>query len=365
MGRVFVGGGTGQIDTGASGNVNSVSGAPPIESSGGADPVISLTLPDQTEGDVLYFNGNTWTRLPAGAPGQALTTEGPSAPPRWTTVAAGGVSNVTGTAPVTSTGGPTPNIGITAATDLAAGSMSAADKTKLDGITPGAAVASVTGTAPIVSSGGDNPDISITAATELAAGSMSAADKTKLDGLTEFSVVFDPTGVPGSNVFTTWTALYAAMGAVQGGVRCSVSGSAHITIGGPYALDGWTFVSANQGDDTLFIDVGVTIAPGTLTFDDEISVESNATAPVITSISGVLIIVDHGSVLLCGVAAGIFVSGQADIFVLNESELGKTFPEAVPPGWNTKVCPIRAASWSSAGATKNGTGFQLSSSAGP
>jgi hypothetical protein len=44
-------------------------------------------------------------------------------------------------------------------------------------------VSSVTGTAPIVSSGGTTPAISITAATTSAAGSMSAADKIKLDGI--------------------------------------------------------------------------------------------------------------------------------------------------------------------------------------
>jgi hypothetical protein len=45
------------------------------------------------------------------------------------------------------------------------------------------AVTSVTGTAPIVSSGGATPAISISAATTLAAGSMSSTDKTKLDGI--------------------------------------------------------------------------------------------------------------------------------------------------------------------------------------
>lgn len=44
-------------------------------------------------------------------------------------------------------------------------------------------VTSVTGTAPIVSSGGTTPAISISAATTSTAGSMSAADKTKLDGI--------------------------------------------------------------------------------------------------------------------------------------------------------------------------------------
>jgi hypothetical protein len=147
------------------------------------------------------------------------------------------VTSVGATAPITSTGGTTPTIAINAATTSAAGSMSAADKTKLDGIAAGAqvnanafgtivvagssnvvadnpsgtltlvaganitltanagtdavtiaatgstGVASVTGTAPIVSSGGTNPAISITAATTSAAGSMSSADKTKLDGI--------------------------------------------------------------------------------------------------------------------------------------------------------------------------------------
>lgn len=93
------------------------------------------------------------------------------------------VAAVTGTAPIVSSGGTSPAISITAATTSAAGSMSAADKTKLDGITAGAAVASVTGTAPIVSSGGTTPAIGITAATTSAAGSMSASDKSKLNGI--------------------------------------------------------------------------------------------------------------------------------------------------------------------------------------
>ncbi len=59
----------------------------------------------------------------------------------------GGVTAVTGTAPITSSGGATPDIGITAATTSAAGSMSAADKTKLDGIAPGAQVGTVTSVA--------------------------------------------------------------------------------------------------------------------------------------------------------------------------------------------------------------------------
>ena len=72
----------------------------------------------------------------------------------------------------------------------ASGFMSGSDKTKLDGVTAGAAVASVSGTAPIASTGGTTPAISISPASGVAAGSMSAADKTKLDGIVAGAGVF-------------------------------------------------------------------------------------------------------------------------------------------------------------------------------
>ena len=156
-------------------------------------------------------------------------------------------------------------LSVVSATTSVAGSMSAADKTKLDGIAAGATandtdgnlknranhtgtqeastisdfneavydniapmlvqgtnvtltksdatntitiaatagaggVSSVTGTAPIVSSGGSTPAISISPATALAAGSMSAADKAKLDALSG-----DP--VPGVDSSPGWVSL--------------------------------------------------------------------------------------------------------------------------------------------------------------
>ncbi len=78
----------------------------------------------------------------------------------------GGVTAVTGTAPITSSGGATPDIGITAATTSAAGSMSAADKTKLDGIAPGAQVGTVT---------------SVAAGTGLAGGTITGTGTISLD----------------------------------------------------------------------------------------------------------------------------------------------------------------------------------------
>lgn len=78
----------------------------------------------------------------------------------------GGVSAVTGTAPITSTGGATPAIGITNATPSADGAMSAADKDKLDGIAAGAQVGTVT---------------DVTAGTGLAGGTITGTGTISLD----------------------------------------------------------------------------------------------------------------------------------------------------------------------------------------
>jgi hypothetical protein len=65
--------------------------------------------------------------------GQVLTSDA-AGYASWATPTTGTVTDVTGTTPIASSGGTTPAISISAATTGAAGSMSAADKTKLDGI---------------------------------------------------------------------------------------------------------------------------------------------------------------------------------------------------------------------------------------
>ena len=146
----------------------------------------------------------------------------------------GTVTSVAANAPLSSTGGTTPTISIAAATTSVAGSMSAADKSKLDGVaananlyvhpsgdgnlhvpatgttnngrvlTAGATagalswtapVTGVTATSPVVSTGGTAPVISMAAATSSANGYMTSVYASKLEGIAASANLYvHPTG---------------------------------------------------------------------------------------------------------------------------------------------------------------------------
>ena len=112
------------------------------------------------------------------------------------------------------------SIGLQAATTSVAGSMSAADKTKLDGIAAGAQVnvptnlaqgTRTTTTVPITSSTGTPATLNV--ATTSLAGVMSSADKTKLDGIASGATANTGTvtsvatgyGLSGGTITTTGT----------------------------------------------------------------------------------------------------------------------------------------------------------------
>ena len=102
--------------------------------------------------------------------------------PSWPTGGGGGVTAVTGTSPVTSSGGSSPAIGINPATDSTAGSMSAADKTKLDSITT-PLVESVAVTGPVENSGSTTaPNIGLQAGATIAVSVANSAALTAYAG---------------------------------------------------------------------------------------------------------------------------------------------------------------------------------------
>lgn len=80
----------------------------------------------------------TISTLALGTANQVLRVNSGASGVEFADPASVGVTSVSGTAPIVSSGGTTPAISISAATTSAAGSMSSADKTKLDGIATGA-----------------------------------------------------------------------------------------------------------------------------------------------------------------------------------------------------------------------------------
>ena len=99
-------------------------------------------------------------------------------------VTTSGVTDVTGTAPVVSSGGTAPAISMAAATTSINGYLTSTDWTTFNNKTNNVGtITSVTGTSPIVSSGGATPAISMPAATAGASGYATATQITKLDGI--------------------------------------------------------------------------------------------------------------------------------------------------------------------------------------
>jgi hypothetical protein len=89
----------------------------------------------------------------------------------------GGVTSVTATSPVTSTGGATPVIAMPAATTSVSGYLTSTDWNTFNNKGAGT-VTSVTGTSPVVSSGGATPAISMAAATTSVNGYLTSTDWT-------------------------------------------------------------------------------------------------------------------------------------------------------------------------------------------
>ena len=155
-------------------NVTSIQNpaAPQANLSLNADGTVTLPVFTGAAAPPLFQAGTLW--FDTAGPSLLVRNPGNTA---WIATSSGGggsVTGVTATAPLVSSGGAAPNLTITPATSGAAGSMSAADKAKLDGAAT--IVSAVTGTAPItVATGTSTPLIAINAATTALPGSIQLA----------------------------------------------------------------------------------------------------------------------------------------------------------------------------------------------
>ena len=164
----------GHVTSAASGTapVTSVTATAPIASSGGTTPNITH--------DVSGVAAGTYTNATITVEADGHVTSAASGAP-------GGVTAVTATAPIASSGGATPNIshdasGVTAGTYLHASFTVEADGHVTAAASGAAPVTSVTATAPIASSGGATPNISHNASGVAAATYTNATVTVEADG---------------------------------------------------------------------------------------------------------------------------------------------------------------------------------------
>jgi hypothetical protein len=185
---------------------------------------ISKTGPKGDQG----IQGIQGIQGPAGPTGAASTVAGPQGPTGPQGPA--GPQGPTGSTGLTGPQGPAGTAGtaaIATASTLGGVKIGTGVTVAADGTisTGGGTVTSVTGTAPITSSGGNTPAIGISAATTTTAGSMSAADKLKLDGI-----------AASANNYVLPAATAAALGGVKTGTGIAIAADGTISANLPGAL---------------------------------------------------------------------------------------------------------------------------------
>jgi hypothetical protein len=188
--------------------VTSVTGTAPVVSSGGATPAISMAAATTSVNG--YLTSTDWTTFNGK---QAALVSGTNIKTVNSTSLLGsgdvsvGVTSVTGTAPVVSSGGATPAISMAAASTSTNGYLTSTDWNTFNGKGSGT-VTSVTGTAPVVSSGGATPAISMAAASTSVSGYLTSTDWNTFNGKQaagSYVTVGGALGTPSSGVATNLT----------------------------------------------------------------------------------------------------------------------------------------------------------------
>ena len=253
-------------------------------------------------GGAVYSTGTALAISAAGTSGQVLTSSGAGAP-TWTTPTTGTVTNVTGTAPVVSSGGTTPAISMAAATTSVNGYLTSTDWTTFNGkqaaLVSGTniktvnstsllgsgdvsvGVLTVTGTSPVVSSGGANPAISMAAASSTVNGYLTSTDWTTFNNKGSGTV----TSVAALTLGTTGTDLTStvATGTTTPVITLNVPTASASNRGALSSADWTTFNNKGSGSVTSASVVSANGFAGT--------VATATTTPAITistSITGVL-----------------------------------------------------------------------------
>lgn len=265
----------------------------PVRSVAGRTGNVALDVGDIAGAAALAspaFTGTPTAPTPATADSSTrlATTEFVKAQ-GYITTATAGVTAVSGTAPIVSSGGTTPVISILGATTSAPGTMSAADKAKLDGVAAGAQVnvptnLGITGTGDtrtITSSTGTN--VTIPVATTTTAGLMASTDKSKLDGIAAGAQVNVATNLSYSAAASSGT-VTSSTGANATLPAASTATAGLLTSSDKVKLDGIAAGAQVNVATNLGVSAGTTSGP-TITS----STGSNATLPVAsTTASGVV-----------------------------------------------------------------------------
>jgi hypothetical protein len=250
-------------------------------------------------GTVAVANGGTGATTAAAA----LTNLGayPATNPNGYTSNTGTVTGVSGTAPIISSGGTAPAISISAATTSAAGSMSAADKTKLDGIASGATAN--TGTVTSVATSGTVSGLTLTGGTITTTGTITlggtlAVTPSNFASQTANTVLAAPNGSAGVPAFR---ALVAADipdlsldkipdAWVKKSVRAATT--ANITLSGTQTIDGIALVAGDRvlvKDQTTASTNGIYVVSAT-------AWGRSADADIISELAGSCVNVDSGTI---------------------------------------------------------------------
>jgi hypothetical protein len=213
----------------------------------------------------------------------------------------GTVTSVTGTLPISSSGGTTPAISIATSNASTTGALTGADWTTFNNKTSNTGtVTTVTGTSPVVSTGGTTPVVSMPAATTSASGHLTSTDWNTFDGKT-------------NNLGTVTTVTGTSPIVSSGGTTPAISlGTVPINKGG-------TGLSTIGVNNTILTSNGTTASWSTTALSGYLPLAGGTMTGAITSSSSItalqLIPADVALVIATG------ASGNQDL-VLYDTALG-------------------------------------------